>query len=239
MEYQIIQMNENTWRVEDGGVRFFLLAGTDKALLIDTGMNVRNAREIAESLTGLPLSLLNTHADRDHIGCNEQFEAFYMHPAEEALYRRSGKPGKLLPIRDGDTLDLGGRKLKIIHLPGHTPGSVAVLDVKNRVLISGDPIQEHGHIFMFGAHRSMADYIASLTRLEEDYSGQFDQIWPSHADLPIGPDVIPRLRDGARDVLAGKVPGRPAEMHGQPITVCDLGFCALLCDSDLTGGSGK
>ena len=103
MDYKIIQMNENTWRIEDGGVRFFLLTGTEKALLIDSGMMIQNAKEIAESLTDLPISLLNTHADRDHIGSNEEFESFYMHPAEESVYRNSGKPGNIIPIQEGDT----------------------------------------------------------------------------------------------------------------------------------------
>ena len=39
MGCKIIQMNPNTWRIEDGGVRFFLLTGREKALLIDSGMN--------------------------------------------------------------------------------------------------------------------------------------------------------------------------------------------------------
>ncbi len=229
MDWEIVQMNENTWRIEDGGVRLFLLAGTERALLIDSGMNLNNARDIAAGLTDLPISLLNTHADRDHIGSNEQFEAFYMHPAEEPVYRRSGKPGAVIPIQEGDTLDLGRRELKIIHLPGHTPGSVAVLDARNRVLISGDPIQEHGHIFMFGEHRSMSDYIKSLSRLEA-YRSQFDEIWPSHADIPVSPDVIGKLRSGAQAVLDGKIQGRPAERFGNKIVVYDLGFCSLLCD---------
>lgn len=80
MNCEIIRINDNTWRIEDGGVRFFLLAGTEKALLIDSGMTVHNAKDIAESLTELPVFLLNTHADRDHIGSNEQFGSFYMHP---------------------------------------------------------------------------------------------------------------------------------------------------------------
>ena len=229
MDWEIVQMNENTWRIEDGGVRLFLLAGTERALLIDSGMNLNNARDIAAGLTDLPISLLNTHADRDHIGSNEQFEAFYMHPAEEPVYRRSGKPGAVIPIQEGDTLDLGRRELKIIHLPGHTPGSVAVLDARNRVLISGDPIQEHGHIFMFGEHRSMSDYIKSLSHLEA-YRSQFDEIWPSHADIPVSPDVIGKLRSGAQAVLDGKIQGRPAERFGNKIVVYDLGFCSLLCD---------
>ena len=178
MGYEVFQIHEDTWRIEDGGVRFFLLSGTERAMLIDTGMNVTNAKEIAVSLTDKPVSLLNTHADRDHTGCNEQFAEFYMHPDEEPLYRRSGKAGKVVPVVDGDTLNLGERELRIIHLPGHTPGSIAVLDAKCRVLISGDPIQEHGRIFMFGSHRNMNDYIRSLERLES-YTDQFDEIWPS------------------------------------------------------------
>ena len=229
MSCDIIQMRENTWRIEDGGVRFFLLAGTEKALLIDSGMNVDNAREIAAGLTALPVSLLNTHADRDHIGSNEQFEVFYMHPAEEPVYRRSGKPGNILPVQDGDVRDLGGRALRIIHLPGHTPGSIAVLDTQNRALISGDPIQTHGRIFMFGEHRSMPDYIVSLKRLEA-LSDQFDEIWPAHADIPVSPQVIRQLREGAQAVLEGAVREAPESLFGHDITAYDLGFTTLLCD---------
>lgn len=45
---EIIKMNENTWRIEDGGVRCFLLEGKDKALLIDSGMTLPDARTLAE-----------------------------------------------------------------------------------------------------------------------------------------------------------------------------------------------
>ena len=230
MDYQIVQMNPNTWCIEDNGVRIFLLKGEDRALLIDSGMQLHNARDIAMTLTSLPVELLNTHADMDHIGSNEQFDSFYMHPAEEANYRRSGKGGRLIPVQDGDELDLGNRKLKIIHLPGHTPGSIAVLDTASRVLISGDPVQEHGHIFMFGEHRNMSDYIGSLKKLEQ-MAGEFDELWPSHADIPVMPDTIGRLIDGAERVLRGEVSGSPEEFHGMKITAYDLGFTELLCDA--------
>ena len=229
MSCEVIQINENTWRIEDGGVRFFLLAGTEKALLIDSGMMVSNAKEIAEGLTSLPISLLNTHADRDHIGSNEEFEVFYMHSAEEPIYRRSGKPGTIIPLADGDMIDLGGRVLKIMELPGHTPGSIAVLDVENRVLISGDPIQENGRIFMFGDHRNMNEYIRSLEQLEKR-KGEFDEIWPSHARIPISPDLIQKLYDGAKSILAGRVQGTAAEIHGNSVVAYNLGFDVLLCD---------
>ena len=44
MQAEVIRMNENSWRIEDNGVRFFLLAGTERALLIDTGMNAHDIR---------------------------------------------------------------------------------------------------------------------------------------------------------------------------------------------------
>lgn len=226
---QIIQIDPNTWRIEDGGVRFFLLAGTEKALLIDSGMNIHNAREIVSGLTGLPLSLLNTHADRDHIGSNAQFDRCYMHPAEEAHYRESGGTGELVPVRDGDILDLGERELKIIHLPGHTPGSIAVLDIRSRVLISGDPIQAHGRIFMFGPSRNFRDYIASLEHLE-GFQDAFDEIWPSHADIPVTTDLIRKLHDRAVDICDGKIPGSSTEIFGKEIVLYDLGFTAFLGD---------
>lgn len=96
---ETIKINENTWRIEDGDVRFYLFCGTEKAALIDSGMNVPEAREIAEGLTSLPLVMINTHGDPDHISGNDSFDEFYMSPAEEENYRGRGGKGKLLPLR--------------------------------------------------------------------------------------------------------------------------------------------
>lgn len=60
MECRIIPIDEQTWRLEEEGVRFFLLTGSRSALLIDSGMQTHNAKKLAEGLTALPLSLLNT-----------------------------------------------------------------------------------------------------------------------------------------------------------------------------------
>ena len=226
---EVVRKDEHTWILENQGVRLFLLEGREKALLIDAGMRLRHARDVAARLTDLPLELLNTHADMDHIGSNPQFESFYMHPAEESAYREHGTGGRILPVTDGDVLELGDRPLEIIHLPGHTPGSIGVLDRKARVLISGDPIQEHGRIFMFGEHRNMRDYITSMERLET-MKDRFDEIWPSHGDLPVPPERIGQLIQGAREVMDGRIPGKSVDLFGKQVTAFDLGFCTLLCD---------
>ena len=229
MDYEIIKINRNSWRIEDSGVRFFLLVGTERALLVDSGRNIHNARDSAATLTDLPIMLLNTHADRDHTASNCQFETFYMHPSEEPNYRQGNRQGVILPALEGEILDLGERRLEIIHLPGHTPGSIALLDVDNRVLISGDPIQD-GRIFMFGPFRNMPNYIKSLDHLR-DWYGRFDEIWPSHASFPVSPDLIDKLRNGAQAVLDGKIPGQSEEVYGNKIQAFHLGFVTFLCDS--------
>lgn len=228
MHVNIEQIDSSTWAVNEEGVRFFLLAGREKALMIDSGMQTEDAKGIAQSLTKLPVALLNTHADPDHIRSNGQFEAAYMHPSETVNYYHSqGRQGEIIPVWDKDVLDLGERPLEIIHIPGHTPGSIAVLDVKNRRLFSGDPIQD-GMIFMFGIQREMRAYRHSLKRLE-GYRERFDEIYPSHGTCPVSPDMIGKLYDASGDILEGKIPGEDGERFGQKITVYDVGIAKFLC----------
>ncbi len=229
MSLTIKNIDPSTWIFDEGGVRFFLLAGNEKALLLDSGMMTHNARELAEKLTDLPLELLNTHADPDHIGSNREFEWFYMHPAEASNYYRSrGESGEFVSVWDGDVIDLGGRPLRIIELPGHTPGSIAVLDERNRRIFTGDPVQD-GRIFMFGIQREMHAYRHSLKRLAA-FADQFDEIYPCHASCPVYPPLIMELYEAAGRVLAGEVPGRDDEAHGMPITAYDAGPAVFLCD---------
>ena len=224
--YEIVRIDADTWRIEDGMVRAYLLAGTERALLVDSGMTLKNAREIAEGLTEKPLSLLNTHGDPDHIAGNGAFPQFYMHPAEETNYRAFGGQGELLPVRDGDVIDLGGRALEVVGLPGHTPGSIALLDRGRRALISGDPIQDGG-IFMFGPGRDLREYLHSLRRLQKR-SGEFDEIWPAHGSFPIPPEQIGKLCIAAERILTGQATWEPAERFGTPIRVYDAGCARFL-----------
>ena len=68
--YEVHQIDASCWRIEENGVRAFLITGSERALLIDSGFGTGNIREIVDNMTKLPLILANTHTDRDHIGCN-------------------------------------------------------------------------------------------------------------------------------------------------------------------------
>lgn len=212
---EIIQINENSWRIEDEGVRFFVLEGKEKAVIIDTGMHLENVKELVESITSLPYFLINTHADRDHVHGNKEFDTFYMHPAEYVNYADSIKyRDRLLPVWENDRFDLGGRVLRVIEIPGHTPGSIGLLDENTGVLISGDPIQSHGNIFMFGPYRNMAAFILSAKRLK---NYDIKEIWPSHADFPLDASSIDYVIEDAESILEGKIEGVSVDFHGRKI----------------------
>ena len=76
----------------------------------------------------------------------------------------------------------------------------------------------------------VSNYPADQIMLKVHYRDQFDYIWPSHADIPISPDVVMKLHDGAQDILDGKFEGRATDMFGKSIVEYDLGFCTMLCD---------
>ncbi len=225
-----IKINNNTFRFEDDGVRFFLFCGEEKAALIDSGMNTPDAKEQAEKLTDLPIILINTHADPDHISGNSAFDEFYMSPAEEGNYRKHGGKGKFLPVHEGDKIDLGGRVLEIIDIPGHTPGSIAILDEKYRVLVSGDTVQD-GHIFMFGEGRDIEKYIESLKHLKE-YDGRYDEIYPMHGTFPVKPELIDKLLLGAREILDGKAVGKPENIFGMEVCLYKFPYAGFLCEKE-------
>ena len=225
---EIVQINSDTWRIEDNGVRFFVLEGTEKAVMIDSGMNTPDAGEIAKTLTSKPLELLNTHADRDHVAGNSTFDHFYMAPAEEENYRAAGGAGTVIPLSEGQIIELGDRPLEIIEIPGHTPGSVAILDINRRVLISGDSVQD-GNIFMFGRFRNLNEYVPSMKKLLK-YTDRFDSIFPSHGSIPIEPDIIPKLIEDAEQILAGKAEGNPVEIFGMKAVLYRFEEAGFLCD---------
>ena len=56
-----------------------MVAGQDRAVLLDTGMGILPIRPLAESLAELPLSVVNTHYHFDHIGGNHEFDEIAIH----------------------------------------------------------------------------------------------------------------------------------------------------------------
>ena len=69
-------------------------------------------------------------------------------------------------LDEGDVLDLGNRVFQILHLPGHSPGSIALYESKSGCLFSGDVVYD-GDLFDTLYHSDPKVYRESLSRLRE------------------------------------------------------------------------
>ncbi|MDR0917598.1 MAG: MBL fold metallo-hydrolase [Oscillospiraceae bacterium] len=204
MPIETIKIADGAYRFEQGGVRSTLIVGTERAVLVDTGFgNQGSLRAEVEKVTQLPVTLVISHADGDHTGGNAEFDVAHMHPAEFAHYRTSNKDGAVSPLRDGDVFNLGGRRLEVILIPGHTPGSIALLDSENRVLISGDSVCL-GPIFMFGEWRSLEAFKYSMDKLSAR-AGEFDTIYTSHGEFPATVEQLGKQIVAADKLLRGEL----------------------------------
>ncbi len=130
------------------------------AIVVDGGDGVD---DVVERLTrgGLRAKfLIHTHAHIDHIGDLGRLRkitggAGMLHPADLPLYRTlalqarwiglSGSPAVVAldgELHDGDLLEIGALRCRVLHTPGHTPGSVCfeVGDGKRTELLTGDTL---------------------------------------------------------------------------------------------------
>jgi hydroxyacylglutathione hydrolase len=150
---------------------------TGDSVLVDTPAE---ADKIIQRLEGTnPRYILITHNHMDHLGAFSELRSnlgvpVAVHPLDAA---RLPSPPDIL-LNDGDTVSFGRIALKVLHTPGHTPGSLCFLT--GQYLISGDTIFPHGP----GKTRSPADLrqvIESITKkifvLPDD-----TQVYPGHGD---------------------------------------------------------
>ena len=70
-------------------------------------------------------------------------------------------------LEEGSVLDLGDRHFEVLHLPGHTPGSIGLWDPAGAILFSGDTVYRDDVLLDDLSDSSIPDYLASMERLRE------------------------------------------------------------------------
>lgn len=214
--YTTTKIMKNFYSIElHDMVRCFLLLGEREALLVDTCTGEGDLKAVVEEITKLPVTVVFTHADRDHIGAAKHFERRLMHPSEFDYYAsKNEEPAAMEALWEDDILDIGTFRFEVILLPGHTPGSIALLEEEKRFLIGGDSVQTGGSIFMFGPGRNFQAYRANMEKLR-DIMDAFDVVYSSHYDLAVKPEAINRLHTAAGKMIHHEVAGTQVERYGQ------------------------
>jgi len=225
------------WRIQEPlheeNVKSFLVAGSERAALIDTGMGVGDIRALVASLTDLPVTVINSHAHWDHIGGNAGFDEIWIHEAEaegiahgvpNSVLRPWFQPGHLrgpLPegvsaaslsypptpatgtFEGGEEVDLGDRCLEVIHAPGHSPGGIALRDETNRLLFTTD-VAYPCTLYVY-SWNDLESYLRTLERLAS-LAPQPVAVFGSHCDVEMPVAMLAAQRDALAAIIDGLPP---------------------------------
>jgi len=185
------------------GPFIYLLFGNDKVFMQDTGAapaaNSGIAFPIRETVqkvvndwakkhgkASMQLLVTHSHAHGDHIGGDAQFAG---QSNTTVVGTKVEDVQSFFGIRDWPnqlvTLDLGGRILDIIPIPGHEPTSIAVYDRRTKLLLTGDTLYP-GRLYI----RDWPAFKASIERLASFVkSHEISQVLGTHIEMSTKPGV--------------------------------------------------
>jgi len=205
------QLDEHTW-IGNGHRTYneslYLVEGNDRAVLIDAGTRVPGLDKIVAGITSKPVTMILTHGHGDHVGGVGPFPEVWIGPADEQMLRNSQRryQGQIKHLTDGETIDLGGRKLEVMFTPGHTSGSVTIFDKANHYGFSGDAFGST-NLLVF---TYLSNVKASATKVEKymrDNDIRF--LYPGHysGDNLESPKRVTDIKNLCDDLLTGKRQG--------------------------------
>ncbi len=170
----------------------YLLVGKTKSVLIDTGMGYKPIIKIVRQITDKPVLVLLTHSHWDHIGSVQEFNDVLIYDDKfeksslEKGFKSSAKPKlrnskyynkpfkpKVYNVpgctnygvfHDGDIISLDSYKIKIIHSPGHTPGSTCFFLTDHNLLFTGDVLYS-GPLYLHLPESNFSDFLETIDNL--------------------------------------------------------------------------
>ncbi|MFP4634287.1 MAG: MBL fold metallo-hydrolase [Nitriliruptoraceae bacterium] len=167
----------------DNNVYVIISTATGDALLVDVAAR---PDRLAEAIADVrPLAAVQTHGHWDHVRAWEAVREqlgleVWGHPADAELFPRPVDR----ELHDGDRLAVGDLEIEVIHLPGHTEGSLLYLvaGAERPHLFSGDTLFPGGPGNTFGSaenHRRIMDGLETriFARLPDE-----TWVYPGHGD---------------------------------------------------------
>ena len=209
----------------------------DTVTLVDTGVAASPEEAILPFLQSMGrqvseiTQIVLTHSHGDHAGgvpalVTASPARVYVHELEAAAVKgKLAHPARVTSFRHGDVLELSGRQVEVIHLPGHSAGSVCLFDRELGLGISGDSVQGGGPTRPLLFY-SAAGYRNALERLAQV---PLQTLMLGHPYEPFGQGVIrgaqvPELIAASRQALAGLTVAveRVLRQSGRPLTVDEI-----------------
>ena len=228
----IEKLKENFYSIEQGRVRSYMFVGLDRILLVDTGFPDSDILDQVKKVANLPIEVIFTHADWDHTGESGPIKNKYIHPAEMDYYKQNNDGNMpLLPVWEGDKIEIGGYVLEVVHLPGHTPGSIGLIERKQRFMLTGDCIK-NGPIFMYGYGRNFQAFHASMIKLKA-MSHEVDIFYACHKDREMKTDIVDDLIVGSQKIINKELSGQELQKDQEIIYRYEYGKASFYLDEIL------
>lgn len=203
----------------------YLLNGTERSLLIDTGLGICNIYDEVIKLTDKPITAVATHIHWDHIGGHKFFNDFYAHEYElnwlngefpltleqikDMVVDRCDLPEgynvdnyeffqgtPTMILKDNDVINIGGRSIEVLHTPGHSPGHMCFFEKERGYLFTGDLVYKDT-LFAYYPSTDPKAYLRSIERVA---ALPVKKVFPAHHSLDIHPEILIRMRDAFRQL---------------------------------------
>jgi glyoxylase-like metal-dependent hydrolase (beta-lactamase superfamily II)/rhodanese-related sulfurtransferase len=215
------------------GCASYLIASrqTGEAAVVDPGVRIEQYDELLKDRDFTLRYVIDTHIHADHVSGARKLAA--AHGAELCLYESAQVDYPFRPLHDGEELELGQLRLRIVHTPGHRPELISILVINPErspepsMVLTGDSLLV-GDVgrpdFGGGDAQEQYDSVGRLLRLPD-----WVAVFPGHFEGPCGKHMCGRpsttvgferlfnpiaRMDRAPFVekLAGEVPARPLNM---------------------------
>lgn len=243
---------------EQRNASIYLVTGKDKACLIDTAYGLTDLKELVSHYTDLPVTVVNTHGHIDHVLGDHWFDNAHLNKADRAMYNEIIFEFSMLinepwvqdfygdfvknidaeevffpapeDIGEGDKIDLGGKCLEVYEMPGHTKGSIVLVDRTDKICFSGDSIIENLWLFLEESE-SPETYLASLKRIREVLiDAGIEKIYDGHYSYePIPIAMLDTMVEAMEKIIAGELCGAAVELDAGKGTEYSYNGWKVIC----------
>jgi len=228
--FEVIKLPRDVLAIAEPGhwqeVISFLIVGTLKSVLFDTGMGIGDISRIVGQLTNTDVMVVNSHTHFDHVGDNWRFPEIFVYAENHAvetlkqgqshdMLRFDAEPDKFFKqpplgfeiekymirpvdeknirlLHNGDLIDLGNRKLEVLHTPGHTNDSIMLLDRENRALFTGDTFYPDLLFAFFQDEwgKSNLQVYENTMKALTEIVPELDYLYPCHLKALQAPEIL-------------------------------------------------
>ncbi len=207
---KIQTINENTYLLKEACF-YYLLVGSQKAMLIDSGAGLKDPRPFIRKIIGeKELIVVSTHGHLDHFGGNRLFKEAYIPGSDAGVYRLHNSrtfrkwviarypffvrpflrsflaenPKNIAYYDENTVFELGDRSIEVLATPGHTEGSVCLLDRKNKLFFGNDTLVGWGVLLNLDYSARPEIFKQSMEKIKQVIH-EFDRILPGHHEIDI------------------------------------------------------